>query len=117
MSTLDHTRPLDSLSGSVFSAFSASSPPTSTLFRVENLAISLLCLVNTMHKLHVTLDICGSLVTRCIFKSVFIFMYMSVLPVCVFVHCLCAWSPRRPEEGIGSAESQMVGNDYVDAEN
>lgn len=26
-------------------------------------------------------------------------MYDDVLPRCMFMHCLCAWCPRRPKEG------------------
>ena len=29
-------------------------------------------------------------------------MYMSVLSGCMYVHHMCAWCLRRPEEGVGS---------------
>lgn len=31
----------------------------------------------------------------------FHFMYMNVLPLCVHLHCICAWWPWRSEEGVG----------------
>jgi hypothetical protein len=34
-------------------------------------------------------------------------MYMNVLPAFIYVHYMCAWCPRRSEEGIRSPESRV----------
>lgn len=42
-------------------------------------------------------------------RDIFIFMYMSVLPACMSLY-LCAWFPRRPEEGTQSPETGVTGS-------
>lgn len=34
-------------------------------------------------------------------------MGIDVLPVCIFVHQVHAWCPRRPEEGVRSSEFEV----------
>lgn len=47
------------------------------------------------------------------------FMYVSVLPVCMFVHHTCAWCPWRSEEELDppKLEVQVVVSHYVGAGN
>lgn len=39
------------------------------------------------------------------FLFYFIFMCMGVLPVCIFMHDICAYCLLRPEEGVPSPEA------------
>lgn len=34
------------------------------------------------------------------------FMHLTVLPECLYVHCMHAWSPRRLEEGAVSPRAE-----------
>lgn len=40
----------------------------------------------------------------------FYFMYMDVLPTCMYVHCVHVWYPRKPEEG-----SRSIGTEVKDS--
>ena len=49
---------------------------------------------------------CG--VCSLLFLFYFIFMCMGVLPVCIFMHDLCAYYLLRPEESLPSPEAGVT---------